>query len=197
MADEQFSKEAQNALMSGGERHLKRLPDESEQAHCARMVYCRLEPGKRSLAAAYRVIKGKDPAESVKVPGSFGGWARRYRWKEYAAAWDAYHQGLTADPQAEQPTAARQAIVKRTEQLTAARQQTIDQAEQLQALIEQEIDRLKESGRRWHLWLRRLWPGSAKRRSADLADLAAALKDVSAARMAALRGTESDDHVDR
>ena len=186
MPDEQSNEEAHTGVIPGGERQLQRLPDESEQAHCARMAYCRLDPGKRTLAAAYRVIKGKASDAPVKVPGSFGGWARRYRWKEYAAAWDAYHQGLTADPQAEEPPVSKQAIVKRTEQLTAARQQTIEQAEQLQTLIEQEIKRLKEGGRSWRLWLRRLWPGSVRQRSAGLANLAAALKDVSAARMAAL-----------
>ena len=110
------------------------------------MAYCRLDPGKRTLVAAYRVIKGKAPAEPVKVPGSFGRWDRRYRWKEYAAAGDAYHQGLTADPRAEEPPVGRQAIVKQTERLTAVRQQTIDQAEQLQTILEQEY-RMVE--RRW------------------------------------------------
>ena len=110
----------------------------------------------------------------VKTPGYFGAWAKRFHWKEYAAAWDAYHQGLTAQPE--------------DDQLTAARRRTVKQAEELQGLIQQEIDRLKEAGRR-----PRLWPGSGNTdRTTDLANLAAALKDTSAAHLAALGEVDSD-----
>ena len=106
----------------------------------------------------------------VKTPGYFGAWAKRFHWKEYAAAWDAYHQGLTAQPE--------------DDQLIVARRRTVKQAEELQDLIQQEIERLKESGRR-----PRLWPGSSNTdRTTDLASLAAALKDTSAAHLAALGG---------
>lgn len=67
-----------------------------------------------------------------------------------------------------------------------ARTQTIEQAEALQALIQQEIERLKGTGQRRHLW-----PGAqAQERTADLAHLATALKDASAARFAALADTD-------
>ena len=157
-----------------GDKRLQRRPDESESAHAARIAYCRLEPGKRSIAAAYRTVKGKPLDADTKTPGYFGAWAAKHKWKEYAAAWDAYHQSLTAHPEAEQ--------------LTAARTQTIKQAEELQALIQQEIEQLKETSQR-----RRLWPGGSNTdRTADLANLAAALKDASAARLAALGGNDPD-----
>ncbi|MCY3711102.1 MAG: hypothetical protein OXG26_19610 [Caldilineaceae bacterium] len=102
-------------------------------------------------------------------PVRFGAWAKRFNWREYAAAIDAHIQDI----------AGRQD----NEQLAAARQQTVTQAEQLQALIQTEIDRLTDAGPR-----RRLWPGAqAQDRTADLAHLAAALKDASAARIHALQ----------
>ena len=138
------------------------------------IAYCQLPPAERTIAAAYRSIKGKPLDANIKTPGYFGAWAKQYQWKEYAAAWDAYHQGLTAHPEAEQ--------------LTAARKETVEQAEQLQALIQQEIEQLKETSQR-----RRLWPGGSNTdRTADLANLASALKDASAARLAALGGNDPD-----
>ena len=168
-------------------RQLKRRPNESEQAHTTRMTFCQLPPGQRSIANTWRAVKSLPQNEAIRVPGHFNKWSKEHRWKEYAAVWDAADLGRTADLQDAQLTAGRQAIVKRNAQLTAARTQT---AEQLQALIDQEIERLKDSRRRWHLWLWRLWPGSAKRRTADLANLAAALKDAAAARLAALQDTD-------
>lgn len=111
------------------------------------------------------------PDADVKAPGYFGAWAKKYRWREYAVAWDAHFQGMTTSPYAEK--------------MEAARKETVEQAEELQALIKQEIERLKEAGRR-----PRLWPGAAGDRTADLARLASALRDASAARIAALGGTD-------
>ena len=126
-----------------------------------------------AVAAVYRVFKGMEPEVEVKVPGYFGAWAKRFRWKEYAIAWDAYFNDIAATP--------------RDEQTAAARREAVEQAEQLQTLIKQEIERLKEAGQR-----RRLWPGASEDRTADLSHLATALKDASAARLAALEGIAPD-----
>ena len=173
MSKDKAEKGAQRAIVQGGKR-LQRRPDETEKAHAARIAYCQLPPAKRTIAAAYRSVKGMDPNADTKTPGYFGAWAAKHSWREYAAAWDAYHQGLTTNPA--------------DEQLTDARTQTIKQAEELQAMIQQEIDRLKKTERR-----PRLWPASAGAdRPADLANLAAALRDASAARLAALGGIDPD-----
>ena len=173
MSKDKAEKGAQHPIIPGGKR-LQRRPDESETAHAARIAYCQLPPAERTIAAAYRSVKGKPLDADIKTPGYFGAWAAKHKWKEYAAAWDAYHQGLTAHPE--------------DEQLTAARKETVEQAEQLQALIQQEIERLKGTERR-----PRLWPASAGAdRPADLANLAAALRDASAARLAALGGIDPD-----
>ena len=174
MAKETADQGAQHPIIEGDKRQLQRRPDESESAHAARIAYCQLPPAERTIAAAYRSVKGKPLDADTKTPGYFGAWAKQYKWKEYAAAWDAYHQGLTAHPEAEQ--------------LTAARRETVEQAEELQTLIQQEIEQLKETSQR-----RRLWPGGSNTdRTADLANLAAALKDASAARLAALGGIDPD-----
>lgn len=172
MANQTAKQGAQRSIIPGDKRQLQLRPDESESAHAARIAYCQLEPGKRTIAAAYRSVKSLSLDGDAKTSGYFGAWAKRFHWKEYAAAWDAYHQGLTAHPEAEQ--------------LSTARRRIIDQAEALQDLIQQEIERLKESGRR-----RRLWPGGKNTdHTTDLANLAAALKDTSAAHLAALGGTD-------
>ena len=73
------------------------------------------------------------------------------------------------------------------EKLEAARNETIEQAEELQELIKQEIKQLQQQS-----GLGRLLPGHTRNRTADLANLAAALKDAAAARMMALGGIEPD-----
>ena len=172
MSKETADQGAQHPIIPGDKRQLQRRPDESETAHAGRIAYCQLPPGKRSIAAAYRSVKGKPLDADIKTPGYFGAWAAKHSWRKYAAAWDAYHQGLTAQPE--------------DEQLTAARTQTIKQAEELQAMIQQEIEQLKETSQR-----RRLWPGGSNTdRTADLANLAKALRDASAARLAALGDAE-------
>lgn len=173
MAKEKENTGAQNAIVPADKRQLQRQPDESEKAHRARVAYCKLAPSQRTIAAAYRVFKGMEPDAEVKVPGYFGAWAKRFRWKEYAIAWDAYFNDIVA--------------TRRDEQMAAARRETVEQAEELQTLIKQEIERLKEAGQR-----RRLWPGASEDRTADLSHLATALKDASAARLAALEGIAPD-----
>jgi len=64
-----------------------------------------------------------DPDAGVKVPGYFDAWAKRSYWREYAIAWDAYFNAITATCR----------------------------DEQMQTLIKQEIERLKEAGQRRRL----------------------------------------------
>ena len=75
-------------------------------------------------------------------------------------------------------------ITRNAEKLEEARRETIEQAEELQALIRYEIRQLKQAIRR-----EQVRPGAAGDKTADLARLASALKDVSAARIAVLCGT--------
>lgn len=151
---------------------MQRQPNENESAYTARIAYCKLDPQDRTIAGAYRAVKGMDPGAEVKVPGYFGAYAKRFRWKEYASAWDAYFNNM--------------AVTRRDEKLAAARRETVEQAEQLQALISQEIERLQEDGRR-----RRLWPGaSSADRTADLANLATALERAARARISAIAGND-------
>ena len=61
-----------------------RLPDESESVYFAFRA-C-LESGPvRSIAAAYRSVKGLPESEPVKLPGYFNSWAARYEWQQRAA----------------------------------------------------------------------------------------------------------------
>ena len=92
---------------------------------------------------------------------------------EQAAIWDSDFGGLV--------------VSRNAEQLEAARSETIEQAEELQELIKQEIKQLQQQS-----GLGRLLPGHTRNRTADLANLAASLKDASAARLMALGGAESD-----
>ena len=70
---------AQHPIIPGDKRQLQRRPDESEKAHAARIAYCRLDRrAKRSIAAAYRSVKGKAPDADTKTPGYFGAWAAKH-----------------------------------------------------------------------------------------------------------------------
>ena len=106
MAKEKENTGAQNAIVPADKRQLQRQPDESEKAHRARVAYCKLAPSQRTIAAAYRVFKDMEPDAEVKVPGYFGAWAKRFRWKEYAIAWDAYFNDIVATRRDEQMAAA-------------------------------------------------------------------------------------------
>ena len=189
MANDQSKELAHTSAQTPELRQLERRPNESEQAHAARMAFCRLPPGQRSIAGAYRSVKRLAPDERVKVPGHFSKWAKEHCWKEYAAAFDAADLGLTADLQTAQITAAGQERIKQAEELAAIQTTAIEQARQLQALIAREIEELqtppKASGPL--TWLARLLPGR-RRRSAQLAELAAAAKDASLVSISAQSG---------
>lgn len=45
MANQTADQGAQNPIIPGDKRQLKRRPDESESAHKARLAYCQLKPG--------------------------------------------------------------------------------------------------------------------------------------------------------
>ena len=63
---------------------------------------------------APRLLLGDELAQgtrlTAKVPGYFGAWARKYRWKERAAVWGSHFGGLVVSRNAEQLEAARQPI---------------------------------------------------------------------------------------
>ena len=189
MPDYQKNKKAHTNAQTPDMRQLERRPTESEQAHAARMAFCRLPPGQRSIAGAYRSVKGLTPDDKVKVPGHFSKWSKEHRWKEYAAAFDAADQGLTADLQTAQITAVGQERVRQAEELAAIQTTAIEQARQLQALIAREIEELQAPPRASGpmAWLRRLLRGR-RCRSAQLAELAAAAKDASLVSISAQSG---------
>ena len=68
-----------------------------------------------------------EPDAEVKVPGYFGAWAKRFRWKEYAIAWDAYFNDIAATPRDEQTAAARREAVE-TDRAAAGSYQAGDRA---------------------------------------------------------------------
>lgn len=106
-----------------------RLPEESELAYPGFRAYLDSGPA-RSIAAAYRSVKGLPEDEAVKAPGHFGGWATRYEWRQRAAEWDAHVESLTA--------------IAKTAELQAAGKQTVEQAADLQAIIKGKMERLRE-----------------------------------------------------
>ena len=110
---------------------IQRLPDESKQAYAAMRTYYELDPGQRTIAAAYRALKGVAPA--IKVPGYFDAWERKYRWKERVAVWDSYFGGLV--------------VSRNAGQLEAARQPTVAQTERIQSAIESELETLESANR--------------------------------------------------
>ena len=186
MTHDQSKELAHTSAQASELRQLERRPNESEQAHAARMAFCRLPPGQRSIAGAYRSVKRLAPDDRVKVPGHFSKWAKEHSWKEYAAAFDAADLGLTADLQTAQLTAASQERIRQAEELAVIQATAINQARQLQELIDRELEELQTPPKASGLlaWLvDRILPGR-KRRSADLAHLAAALKDLSDAHLA-------------
>ena len=75
-------------------RRWMRLPEESAQAYAAVRAYLDAGPGQRSIAQAYRQLKGMPDGAPVKVPGYINAWAKQYSWAERAAAWDAHVESL-------------------------------------------------------------------------------------------------------
>ena len=155
----------------GDERRWMRLPEESAQAYAAFRAYLDAGPGQRSIAQAYRQLKGMPDGAPVKVPGYINAWTKQYSWAERAAAWDAHVESL--------------AEITGLAELQAARKQTVDQAAELQGMIQselREVQRLMDRDQRK--------PGDPDNQSGRLANLAAALESAARARLMALGGGE-------
>ena len=163
----------QTALVPVEGRHWLRLPDESAQAYTGFRAYLDGEPGKRSVAAAYRQYKGLTSDAKVRVPGYFGAWAARFRWQQRADAWGVFLDQL--------------ATVVNAEELAAARKEAVEVSERLMQLIRSEVRALETV------------PGVSSMTAAErvriqnlkadtLALLAAAMEAAAKTRIAALTG---------
>ena len=143
MAENEAQSGRQTAIVPVQERHWLRLPDESAQAYSALRAYLDVDPGKRSIAAAYRQLKGLDADAKVRVPGYFGAWAARFRWQQRADAWDVFLDQL--------------AIVVNAEELAAARKQTAELSARLMGFVETELRRWRaRPGPGLRRWIRRV-----------------------------------------
>ena len=125
------AKRQTNGNRFGEERQWLRLPNESAQAYSGFRAYLEADPGKRSIAAAYRQAKGLPADATVRVPGYFGAWASRYRWQERGDAWDAFLEQLAA--------------VVNSEELAAARKQTAELSARVMSLVEVELRRFESA----------------------------------------------------
>lgn len=166
----------QNPIVPSQGRPLQRRIGESEQAFAARLAYCRLEPNKRSVVGAYRVIKELPPDAKVRAPGYFSRWAAKFGWKESAVDWDLFFEGL--------------AITRNAEELAVIQQTAAAQAKQVQELIAREIEALQTPARGSGLlgWLSRLLPGQRRSRIAELAALGAAFESIMTGSFSAQNG---------
>ena len=182
---------AQTLIVQGDDPPLPRLDGESEPAYAGRLAFCRLPPKERSVAAAYRSVKNEPMGSKLRAPGHYHRWARKYDWAGSASRWDTYILAFPSEPGLESQS--------------AIRQKEIEQTQQLQEMIDHTLAELRAAANPAGLlgWMRRLLAGSRKSKLAELQVLtaaynslsnsrAAALKDTSANRPAALIGPESD-----
>ena len=142
-------------------------PGETPEAYAGFRAYLELGPGNRSIAEAYRKVKGA--AADAKTPGYFGRWSSAWNWRQRAADWDSHIESL--------------AEVADVAQLQAARRQTVEQAADLQGMIQaelEEVQRLMDRDQRR--------PGDPDDQSGRLANLAQALEASARARLMALGG---------
>ena len=150
------------------------LPNESAAACAGFTAYADLPSGQRTITAAYRSLKGKPDDESAKPPGYFGAWAKKYRWRQRAAARDQIFNRLAVV-----------APVQKKRQVADKR--TVETADRLHDMIESELDALEGmKDRKWK------FGGDPVDKAAKLANLAAALESAARARLMALGGTESE-----
>ena len=177
MAENEAQSGKQTAIVPADGRQWLRLHDESAQAYSALRAYLDVDLGKRSIAAAYRQLKGLDADAKVRVPGYFGAWAARFRWQQRGDAWDAFLDQL--------------AIVVNAEELAAARKQTAELSARLMGYVETELRRFESAPAMSAMGTDdRLRIQNAK--ADTLARLAAALESAARARIAALGGAEPD-----
>ena len=171
MADSRNSEGIGTAITPANSPSWSQQPGETPEAYAAFRAYLELGPGNRSIAEAYRRLKGVGP--DAKTPGYFGRWSSQWNWRQRAADWDAHVDRLSE--------------VTGLAELQAARKQTIEQAEDLQGVIQAELEEV-----------RRLMDRDQRRpedpfdQSARLANLAAALESAARARLMALGGGETD-----
>ena len=177
MTESRAQGSGKQAITPADERQWLRLPDESAQAYSGFRAYLDVDTGKRSIAAAYRSLKGLDTDEKVRVPGYFGAWASRYRWRERADAWEAFLEQL--------------AIVVNSEELAAARKQAAELSTRVMSYIETEIREFQTAPAMAAMdTAARL---QIQNQKADtLARLAQVLEAATNARIAALSGPEAD-----
>lgn len=166
---------AETGTIVGGElQQWSQLPKESAAAYAGFTAYADLPPGQRTITAAYRALKGKPDDESVKPPGYFGAWAKKYRWRQRAAARDQIFNRLAV-------------VAPVQKERQAADKRTVDTANRLHDMIESELAALESTkDRKWK------FGGDPVDKPARLANLAAALESAARARLMALGGTESE-----
>ena len=164
--------EGDKMLIAQGEaRPLLRRDDESDAAYAARLAFCKLPPGERSVTAAFRAVKGEPTDSKARAPGRYFAWSKRFDWAGSAIDWDSYLVALPAQADVEDA-----AVVHQTETV---------QATELQELIALKMTELrtapvKPAGLLG--WLIRLLPGRREKKQAELDAInAAALESLTAA----------------
>lgn len=115
----------------------ERLPQETHKAWHAFVAYRTLEGRARSIRKAYRAHTGRQDAKDN--PSSWDQWAKRNRWVERCAAWDAHQDEIRRE--------ARENAIR------AMENQHAQLAEQMLAVVRAEISKL---GRRVQDQLQRL-----------------------------------------
>ena len=166
---------AETGEIVGGElQQWSQLPNESAQAYAGFTAYADLPPGQRTIAAAYRALKGMPEDADVKPPGYFGAWAKKYRWRQRSAARDQIFKRIAV-------------VAPVQKERQAADKRTVETANRLHDMIESELETLESmKDRKWK------FGGDPVDKSAKLANLAAALESAARARLMALGGTESE-----
>lgn len=157
---------AQALVAQGADLPLPRLDGESEPAYAARRAYCQLPAAERSVAAAYRAIKGEPSDSTLRAPGHLHRWAKKFDWPGSASRWDTYMVALPAEPAGEE--------------LAVIRQTAIEQTRALQEMIDDTLTELQAPARPSGLlgWLSRLLPGRRKSKLAELQVLTAAYNNL-------------------
>ena len=175
MAENEALSGKQTAIVPADGRQWLRLPDESAQAYSALRAYLDGEPGKRSDSGGIpATIRAWTSDAKVRVPGYFGAWAARFRWKQRAR-----RVGRVPGPVGD--------TVVNAEELAAARKEAVEVSERLMQLIRSEVRALE------------MVPGVSSMTAAErvriqnlkadtLALLAAAMEAAAKTRIAALTG---------
>ena len=161
--------QGEQMLIEQGEgRPLLRRDCESDAAYAARLAFCKLPSGERSVTAAFRAVKGKPADSKARAPGRYFAWSKKFDWAGSAIDWDSYLVALPAQADVEDV-----AVVHQTEAV---------QATELQDLIALKMTQLRtQPARPAGLlgWLSRLLPGRREKKQAELDTInAAALENL-------------------